>query len=75
MAGNLRTSLNNSINHGLRRSVSGGPGVIDLWILDGVPAVMPSEEGYNKYLFAGTAPFILEGSTAALATLVLNANA
>lgn len=75
MAGNLRNSINNSVNNGLRQSVSGGPGVIDLWILDGVPAVLPAEEAYNKYLFAGTAPFILEGSTTALATLVLNANA
>lgn len=74
MAANLRTSLNNGLNTGLRQSVTGGPGAVVLWILNGGPAVLPAEQGFSKGVFSGTAPFILNGSTAALSTLVLNSN-
>lgn len=45
-----------------------------LFQLDGGPATLPAEESFTKYVFDGTAPFILNGSTSALATLILNAD-
>ena len=42
--------------------------------LDGGPATLPAEEAFTKFMFDGTAPFILNGSTSALATLTLNAD-
>jgi len=74
MAANLRTSLNSGLNTGLRQSVTGGPGAVLFWLLNGGPAVLPAEEAFNKGVFSGTSPFILNGSTAALSNLVLNAN-
>ena len=44
------------------------------FILDGGPAVLPAEEAFSKLVFDGTAPFILNGSTSALATLICNAD-
>lgn len=38
------------------------------------PATLPSEESVSTFVFDGTAPFILNGSTSALATLTLNAD-
>ena len=38
------------------------------------PAALPSEESVSRFVFDGTAPFILNGSTSALATLTLNAD-
>lgn len=42
-------------------------------ILDGGPATLPAEEAFTKFVFDGTAPFILNGTDAVTATLVLNA--
>lgn len=44
-----------------------------LFHLDAGPAALPAEEAVSKFVFVGTAPFILNGSTGALATLTLNA--
>ena len=44
------------------------------FILNGGPATLPAEESFSKLVFDGTAPFILVGSTTALATLILNAD-
>ncbi len=41
--------------------------------LDGGSAALPAEEAFTKYVFAGTAPFILDGSNSATATLILDA--
>lgn len=49
-------------------------GIELLFTLDGGPAVLPSEESFSKLVFDGTAPFILNGSTSALATLICNAD-
>jgi len=49
-------------------------GIELLFRLDGGPAVLPAEEAFSKYVFDGTAPFILNGSTSALATLILKAD-
>tara|TARA_R100001460_G_scaffold22698_1_gene46092 strand:- start:234 stop:770 length:537 start_codon:yes stop_codon:yes gene_type:complete len=43
------------------------------FILDGGPAVLPAEEAFSEFVFDGVAPFILDGSNSATATLVLNA--
>ena len=48
-------------------------GVFISFILDGGPATLPAEEAFSKFVFDGTAPFILNGSNAATATLILNA--
>ncbi len=42
--------------------------------LNAGPATLPSEESVSTFVFDGTAPFILNGSTSALATLILNAD-
>ncbi len=42
--------------------------------LDSGPAALPAEEAFTKYVFAGTAPFILDGTDSATATLILNAS-
>lgn len=42
--------------------------------LNGGPATLPAEEAVSKFVFNGTAPFILNGSTSALATLILKAD-
>ena len=47
-------------------------GVEILFALDGGPAALPAEEAFSKFVFDGTAPFILNGSSSGLATLILN---
>lgn len=47
-------------------------GVQTNFVLNAGPATLPAEEAFSKFPFDGTMPFILDGSTAALATLVLN---
>ena len=42
--------------------------------LNGGPAALPAEEAVSKFVFDGTAPFMLNGSTSALATLILKAD-
>lgn len=49
-------------------------GVDTLSILNGGPAALPAEESFSSIAFEGTAPFILNGSSSALATLTLNAD-
>lgn len=44
------------------------------FVLDGGPAILPAEEAFSKFVFDGTAPFILNGSDPSLATLILNAD-
>ena len=46
-------------------------GVLLEFILNGGPATLPAEEPFDKYVFSGTAPFILNGSSASLATLLI----
>lgn len=48
-------------------------GVFITFILDGGPATLPAESAFSKYVFDGTAPFILNGTDTATATLRLNA--
>ena len=43
------------------------------FILDGGPATLPAESAFDEYVFSGTAPFKLNGTDAATATLILNA--
>ena len=73
MAVNLRSSINTGLNYGLRQSIAGGPGAVAFWILNGGPATLPEEQSFNKGVFSGTAPFILNGSITALATVIANA--
>lgn len=48
---------------------------VDLeFTLNGGSAVLPAEYLVDKYVFVGTAPFILNGSDAATATLILNSD-
>jgi hypothetical protein len=61
------------INYNVTVSLRVLRGVLLSFILDGGPATLPAEEAVNEYVFSGTAPFILDGTTAASATLVLNA--
>lgn len=42
------------------------------FILDGGPATLPAESAFDEFVFSGTAPFILNGTNAASATLILN---
>jgi hypothetical protein len=49
-------------------------GIELLFSLEGGPATLPAEEAFSKFVFDGTAPFILNGSDPALATLTLNAD-
>tara|TARA_Y100000004_G_scaffold181167_1_gene226549 strand:+ start:33 stop:548 length:516 start_codon:yes stop_codon:yes gene_type:complete len=42
--------------------------------LDGGPAALPSEFPFNFAVFDGTAPFILNGSSSSLATVICNAD-
>jgi len=49
-------------------------GIELLFHLDGGPATLPAEEAFSKFVFDGTAPFLLIGSTSSLATLILNAD-
>ena len=49
-------------------------GVDTLSILNGGSATLPAEEFFSSISFEGTAPFILNGSSSALATLTLNAD-
>ena len=49
-------------------------GIELFFVLDGGPATVPAEEAFSKLVFDGTAPFKLQGSTSALATLILNAD-
>lgn len=42
-------------------------------ILDGGPATLPAEAAFDKFVFSGTSPFILNGTDSATATLVLDA--
>lgn len=44
------------------------------FVLNGGPAALPAEVAFSKFVFDGTAPFILNGSTSALATLILKAD-
>ncbi len=46
-------------------------GVLLEFVLNGGSATLPAEEAVDKYVFSGTAPFILNGSSASLATLLL----
>ena len=48
-------------------------GLLLQFILNGGPATLPSQEPFDKFVFSGTAPFILDGSVASQATLILNA--
>jgi hypothetical protein len=47
-------------------------GVLVKFILEGGPASVPAEEAADVFVFSGTAPFILNGSSSTLATLRLN---
>ena len=47
-------------------------GVLLKFILDGGSVTLPAEEAFDKYVFDGTAPFILNGSSASVATLLIN---
>ena len=49
-------------------------GLEPAFTLNGGPAVLPAEATFSKYVFDGTEPFILNGTTAALATLILKAD-
>ena len=49
-------------------------GVVLEFVLDGGSATLPPEETVDKYVFDGTSPFILDGSDAATATLILNSD-
>ena len=50
-------------------------GVDTLSILNGGPAALPAEEAFSSIAFVeGTAPYILNGSSSELATLILNAD-
>ena len=49
-------------------------GIDLLFILDGGPATLPTEAAFAFSVFSGTAPFLLNGSEASQATLVLNAD-
>ena len=49
-------------------------GVYNGFVPVGVPAVLPAEQAFSQFVFDGAAPFILNGSTSALATLILNAD-
>ena len=75
MGANLRLSINAGLNYGLRQSITGGPTALSLYLLNGGPAVLPEEQSFNRGVFSGTAPFILNGSTTALATVIANADA
>ena len=55
-------------------SIKAIEGLLLEFILDGGPATLPSEEAFDLYVFTGTAPFILSGTTASQATLILNAS-
>lgn len=55
-------------------SIKAVVGVEMRFILSGVPATLPAEEAVDIYVFSGTAPFILNGSSSALATLILKAD-
>tara|TARA_R100000951_G_scaffold115655_1_gene124453 strand:- start:313 stop:819 length:507 start_codon:yes stop_codon:yes gene_type:complete len=46
-------------------------GVTLEFVLDGGNAQLPAEQLFNEYVFNGTAPFVLDGSAAGTATLVL----
>lgn len=48
-------------------------GVESSFILDGGPATLPAESAFSQFVFVGTAPFILNGTTEAAATLILDA--
>ena len=43
------------------------------FILDGGPAILPAETAFSEFVFSSTAPFILNGTDSATATLILNA--
>lgn len=47
-------------------------GIQATFVLDAGDATLPAEQPFNKYVFNGTEPFTLNGSTPALATLLLN---
>jgi len=49
-------------------------GVVLEFILNGGPATLPAEQVVDQYVFSGTAPFILNGSDASTATLILNSD-
>ena len=48
-------------------------GLLLQFILNGGPATLPAEEAFDEFEFSGTAPFVLDGSPASQATLILNA--
>lgn len=48
-------------------------GVLLRLILDGGPATLPAEQSFDKFVFSGTSPFILNGTDSATATLILDA--
>jgi hypothetical protein len=51
-------------------------GVLLKFILDGGSATLPAEEAFDKYVFSGTAPFILDADDAdplVVTSLILNA--
>lgn len=53
-------------------SIEAVEGIELLYVLDGGPATLPSEETANAFAFVGTAPFILDGTDSSQATLILN---
>ena len=55
-------------------SIKAVEGLLLEFVLNGGPAIVPAEEAFNVFVFTGTAPFLLNGSTASQATLVLNAS-
>ena len=49
-------------------------GLLLQFTLNSGSATLPAEEAFDEFVFTGTAPFILNGSTASQATLILNAS-
>jgi len=49
-------------------------GVLVRFVLNSGNATLPSEESVNESVFSGTSPFVLNGSDAATATLILDGN-
>lgn len=55
-------------------SIKAVEGLLLLFRLNGGPVDLPDEEAVSSFVFIGTAPFILNGSSANQATLILNAD-
>ena len=60
--------------YNLSVSIEAIEGIELLYVLDGGPATLPSEEPVSAFTFVGTAPFILDGTDSSQATLILNAD-